>query len=84
MLLVSLLVFVTGLFTACDFCEDCQSKKICVVDTKVLVGKSGDYTIYSRRVSGGTLYEYHYDAPTFAQSAKGFRVVFVADSVGKE
>ena len=67
------------LFVACDVCEECRQSNN-VVDNKVFIGGTKGYAIYSRKVDGGTLYEYHYNGTTYMQEARGFRVVFIPDS----
>lgn len=48
---------------------------------RTYLGRSGGHEVYSRKVEGGILYEYHYeDAMTFNQKARGFRVIFISDS----
>jgi hypothetical protein len=75
-------IFILSLFllgVACDDFNSCRQQQR-VVDNKILVGRTEAYTIYARKVDGGTLYEYYYNGMTYMQKARGFRVVFIPDS----
>lgn len=50
------------------------------IDNKECIGKNGHYSVYKRKVNGGTLYEYYYEGLSAKDIALSMRVIFIPDS----